>query len=292
MSNIFHIVDVFAEEKYAGNQLAVFMDAGSLSTDEMQKFASEMHFSETTFILTDKETHEGYGVRIFTPEEELPFAGHPTLGTAYVIMNQLIMRPVHEVLLNLKVGPITVTVDKQDSDVLWMKQVDPAFLDTYDKAVIADVLGIGPEDIDDRFPVQAVSTGIPFIIVPLKSLAAVKRTYLDPRKYTGHFGEIESTGILVFSPETYKRENDLNVRVFTKFASVPEDPATGSGNGCLAAYLVRHRYYGWPMIDIRVEQGYEIGRPSLLLLRSVAKDSSIEVRVGGRVISVAKGHLY
>lgn len=283
----FYIVDVFAEERYAGNQLAVFLDAASLSADEMQRLANEMHFSETTFILSGEERDGGYDVRIFTPEEELPFAGHPTLGTAYVILNMLMRRPSDKVALNLKVGRISVSVDGQ-TGALWMRQVEPAFLRTLDKARIADILGIAPEDVDGRFPVQEVSTGVPFIIVPLKGLAAVRRARLDPKKLVEYMGEKDSAGVLVFCRETYRPENDLNVRVFTKFVSVPEDPATGSGNGCLAAYLVRHRYLGEPKVSVRVEQGYEIGRPSLLFLRSEEKDGSIEVMVGGMVIPVAR----
>ncbi len=287
----FYIVDVFAEEKYEGNQLAVFMDAASLTTENMQKLANEMHFSETTFVLSNKENDGGYDVRIFTPDAELPFAGHPTLGTAYVILNELIRKPmISEVVLNLKVGRIHVKVDGCNG-VLWMKQVEPVFLRRFDKAPIADMLGISADDIDDGYPIQEVSTGIPFVIVPLKSLTSVRRAYLDLRKYQGFFAGKEPEGLLVFCKETLKTENDLHVRVFTRFPSVMEDPATGSGNGCLAAYLVKDRYFNTPKIDIRVEQGYEMGRPSLLFLRAEAKGDNIDVLVGGRVIPVAKGHL-
>ena len=134
----FYIVDVFAEEKYAGNQLAVFTDAASLSSEEMQRLACETHFSETTFILGEK--NGGYDVRIFTPEEELPFAGHPTLGTAYVIRNKIRERPPDEVRLNLGVGQITVSYDRA-TNALWMRQVEPLFLRTPDSAAIADILG-------------------------------------------------------------------------------------------------------------------------------------------------------
>src|SRR5512144_2691082 len=149
----FYIVDVFAEEKYAGNQLAVFFEAASLSSETMQKLACEKHFSETTFVLSNKEKEGGYDVRIFTPEEELPFAGHPTLGTAYVIMHKVMKKPRDEVKLNLGVGQITVTYDKA-TGALWMKQVEPTFLRTFEPAPIADILGIGAGDIDERFPIQ------------------------------------------------------------------------------------------------------------------------------------------
>jgi trans-2,3-dihydro-3-hydroxyanthranilate isomerase len=286
----FYIVDVFAEEKYAGNQLAVFVDSATLSAEVMQKLANEMHFSETTFVLSNRESNGGYDVRIFTPDEELPFAGHPTLGTAYVIRHEVMEKPRDEVRLNLGVGQIPVSFD-EDTGVMWMKQVEPVFLRRFDKAPLADMLGTAAAEFDDRFPVEEVSTGIRFVMVPLKSLASIRRSYLDLRKYREFFGDDEPEGILVFCPETYKGENDLNVRVFTKFPNVMEDPATGSGNGCLAAYLVRHRYFGKPEIDIRVEQGYEMGRPSLLFLRSEEKGGSIEVNVGGRVIPVATGKL-
>ena len=286
----YYIVDVFAEEKYAGNQLAVFRNAASLSPEVMQKLANEMHFSETTFIASDKEHDGGYDVRIFTPDEELPFAGHPTLGTAYIIRHEIMKDHDGEVRLNLGVGQITVTGDKR-SDVLWMKQKEPVFLREFTSTDMADMLGIGKADIDSRFPIEEVSTGISFVMVPLKSLRSIGDSYLDLKKYNEFFGNKKPEGLLVFCPETLKKENSLHVRVFTKFPNVLEDPATGSGNGCLAAYLARHRYFGASKVDIRVEQGCEMGRPSLLFLRSEEKDGHIEVNVGGRVIPIAKGEM-
>ena len=290
VKSIYYIVDVFAEEKYAGNQLAVFRNTASMPPEMMQRLANEMHFSETTFIASDEEHGGGYDVRIFTPDDELPFAGHPTLGTAYVIAREIIKKPGVEVRLNLGVGQITVTVDGQ-SGVLWMRQKEPAFLRTFMAADLAGMLGIVPGDTDGRFPVEEVSTGIPFIMVPVKSLAAANAAYLDLRQFNAFFGDKKPEGVLVFCPETLNKENSLHVRVFTRFPNVPEDPATGSGNGCLAAYLARHRYFDSPKVDIRVEQGCEMGRPSLLFLSSEDKGGSIEVHVGGKVIPVAKGEL-
>jgi trans-2,3-dihydro-3-hydroxyanthranilate isomerase len=286
----YYIVDVFAEEKYAGNQLAVFINAGSLSPEVMQSLANEMHFSETTFIASDEEHDGGYDVRIFTPDEELPFAGHPTLGTAYIIRHEIMKDPGSDVRLNLGVGQIAVTCDDQ-SGVLWMKQKEPVFLRRFDSSVLASMLGIREADIDDRFPLEEVSTGISFVMVPLKGLGPIKDAYLDLRKYNAFFGDKKPEGLLVFCPETLKNENSLHVRVFTKFPNVLEDPATGSGNGCLAAYLVKHRYFGISKIDIRVEQGCEMGRPSLLFLRSEDTGGHIDVNVGGKVIPIAKGVL-
>jgi trans-2,3-dihydro-3-hydroxyanthranilate isomerase len=287
----FYIVDVFAEEKYAGNQLAVFRKAKDISDSHMQKFAKEMHFSETTFILSDDKREGGYDVRIFTPENELPFAGHPTLGTAFVIQQVIVRQPTQRVVLNLKVGQIPVDFEYKETEVemMWMKQINPSFGATFDANTIAQILKLEAGDIDGRYPIQEVSTGTPFIMVPLKTLKSVKRSTIDKDKYFDLIKDIQAKAILVFCPETYNKTNHLNVRVYADYYGVPEDPATGSANGCLAGYLARHRYFGKDEIDIRVEQGYEIGRPSSLLLKSRDKGEEIDVFVGGRVQMIAKG---
>ncbi len=291
--HVFYIVDVFAEEKYAGNELAVVRQSNSLSDLQMQKIAREVNFSETTFILKDEESRGGFDVRIFTPKEELPFAGHPTLGTAYIIQQEILKEPVKEVILNLKIGPIPVTFTYrgEEPDIIWMKQVKPRFGRTLDAAQVAPVLGLEPADVDKKFPLQEVSTGVPFIIVPLKALEAVKRSRIRHDKLSGLIKDTEAKAILVFCPETYSSHNDLNVRVFADYYGVPEDPATGSANGCLAGYLVKHRYFDTGQVNIRVEQGYEIGRPSLLLLNAEEKAGEIGVFVGGKVVLVARGEL-
>ena len=288
---IFYIVDVFAERKYAGNQLAVFKGVKNLSDKQMQQFAKEMNYSETTFILSEEKRNGGYDVRIFTPEHEVPFAGHPTLGTAYVIQQEIVKEPVEKVALNLKVGqiPVTFKYSGQQVDIMWMKQINPIFGEVFNSKPISQALGLKETNINDRFPIQDVSTGVPFIIVPLKSLTAVKQARIDKDRYFELIKNTQAKAILVFSPETYNKENDLNVRVFADYYGVPEDPATGSANGCLAGYLVKHRYFGDDRIDIRVEQGYEIGRPSLLFLRAEDKEGKIDVLVGGKAIMVAKG---
>jgi len=289
----FYIVDVFAEEKYAGNQLAVVRDAKAFSDVEMQRIAKEMNYSETTFILSDEKRNGGYDVRIFTPERELSFAGHPTLGTAYVIQREIAKELVNKIFLNLKVGQISVTFSyrEEHADVLWMKQVPPTFGQTFNSELISQVLNLNAREIDNRFPIQDVSTGVPFIIVPLKTLDTLKRARIFRDKYFELIKDKQAKAILIFCPETYSQENDLNVRVFADYYGVPEDPATGAANGCLAGYLVKHRYFGKDRINIRVEQGYEIGRPSLLLLKTEDKEGVIDVYVGGKVVMVAKGEL-
>jgi len=290
---IFYILDVFAEEKYAGNQLAVVCDAGKMSDNKMQQIAKEMNYSETTFILSDEPREGGYDVRIFTPAIELPFAGHPTLGTAYVIQREIIGRPVEHVNLNLEVGRIPVTFQNtgEGGDILWMKQIEPIFGEVFDADDIVRVLAVERDDIDERFPIQEVSTGIFSIIVPLKSLAAVKRVQIARDRYFELIEKTQAKAILIFCSDTYNQDNDLNARMFFDCYGIKEDPATGSANGCLAGYLVKNRYFGTNKIDIRVEQGYEIGRPSLLYLRAKDEGGTINVAVGGKVVMVAKGEL-
>ena len=287
----FYIVDVFSEEKYAGNQLAVFRNTESLTDIEMQRIAREMNFSETTFILSEEPRNEGYDVRIFTPKTELPFAGHPTLGTGFVIQQEIVKRNIDTVILNLKVGQIPVTLNyiKDKLDVLWMRQISPTFGPVHEKEQFVDILGLERDDIFDQFPIQEVSTGMFDFIVPLKTLDAVKKAHVSKEKFSRLIEHTQSKAVLIFSPETYDNRNDLNVRFFADYFGVPEDPATGSANGCLAAYLVKHKYFGKKDIDIRVEQGYELERPSLLLLRAKNSSGEIEVNVGGRVVMIARG---
>jgi trans-2,3-dihydro-3-hydroxyanthranilate isomerase len=286
----FYIVDVFAEYKYSGNQLAVVVSGDTLTDDEMQRIAREMNYSETTFITSIENSK----VRIFTPKVELPFAGHPTIGTAFVFQQEFMKGKAKTMTLNLKIGqiPILFKFKGEFLEETWMEQKEPTFNGFFAPDLIADVLGIKESDIDGRFKIQGVSTGVPTIIVPLKSLDAIKRVIINQEKYKSLIENTQAKTILVFCPEPYDKKNDLNVRFFADFYGVPEDPATGSANGCLAAYLVKHEYFGKKTIEIRVEQGYEIGRESLLLLKAEEKSGKYYIAVGGKVILVAKGILY
>ena len=289
----FYIVDVFAEAKYEGNQLAVFVDIKGISDSEMQRIANEMHYSETTFITSEEKRNGGYDIRIFTPKTEIPFAGHPTLGTAYVIQRLIVKKPINLIVLNLKVGQIPVKLNYRNGhlDLLWMKQVHPIFGRTFDATRISQMLNLNENEIDDTMPIQEVSTGLPAIIVPLRTLDAIRRINLSREKYFKLIENTQAKAILVFTSQTYHEENDLNVRFFADYYGISEDPATGSGNGCLAGYIVKHHYFRKDSIDLRVEQGYEIGRSSLLRLKAESVDGKIEVYVGGKVVMVAQGVL-
>ncbi len=291
----FSIVDVFAEIKYTGNQLAVIWGDGveSLSDEEMLKIAQEMNYSETTFITASEPENGGYPVRIFTPKRELPFAGHPTLGTAYIIQQDIIKTSVEQVILNLAVGQIPVTwkTSETGKKILWMRQNPPELTQIYDREVLASVLNLQGSDFDERYPIQAVSTGIPFIIVPLKTQSALKQAQVNFEHYSEFIQTTTTKEIFIFCPETYHPEHHLCARMFAPALGVPEDPATGSANGCLAGYLSHYAYFGSDHVNIQVEQGYEIDRPSLLLLKSQKIGDLIQVEVGGNVVKVAEGSL-
>ncbi|MFX0197939.1 MAG: PhzF family phenazine biosynthesis protein [Candidatus Hodarchaeota archaeon] len=286
-SNKFYITDVFGEKRYSGNQLATFLKASCLSDTEMQQIAREINFSETTFILSDYQKNGGYDVRIFNPGEEFKFAGHPTLGTAFIIRKNIIKKPVKKVILNLKVGQVPVRF--ADDGTLWMKQVQPTFGDTLRPNRISSVLNINKDDIDSRWPIEEVSTGIPHIIVPLKTMDALKRVNIVNEKYNKLIEKTWAKFILTFSPNGYTENQHLDVRVFPIYLGISEDPATGSGNGCLAAYLVKNRYFESEEIKIITGQGYEIGSPSSLFLMASKNDDIFRIEVGGRVIPIAEG---
>ena len=289
----YNVVDVFAEKKYQGNQLAVVHVDGVLPDEIMLDITREMNYSETTFIETyDKENHV-YRVRIFTKVGETPFAGHPTLGTAYVIQQVVEKQEIETITLDLKIGmiPVSFSYDNGEPSVIWMKQICPTFGEVHSVDEFSDFLGLSVDDFDNSFPIQEVSTGFPFFIVPLKTRRALEKSKLQVEPFFDYIQNTESKAPLVFCPEPRSDDNQLACRMFASYFGVEEDPATGSANGCLAGYLSKFQYFGSPCVDIRVEQGYEMGRPSLLYLRSKDGGDCIEVYVGGKSVMVAHGEL-
>lgn len=288
----FFIVDVFATEKYNGNQLAVFLIDKAIPDLEMQRIAKEMNYSETTFLMCDDKENNTYNARIFTPEHEVPFAGHPTLGTAHIIRTILRENSFKEIILNLKVGeiPVKCIMDKENIPIYWMKQIEPSFGEKFQANDIAPVLGLDFHEIDDYYPIEEVSTGLPHIIVPLKNLNSLKKAKISRDKYFDLIKNTWAKNILIFCPQSHYGENDISVRMFADYLGIPEDPATGSGNGCLAGYIVRYSYFSKNKIHIRSEQGYEIGRPSLLHLIAEESAGKIDISVGGSAVTIADGY--
>lgn len=289
----FHIVDVFGERRYSGNQLAVVLPGSPLSAADMQSIAREFNFPETTFVGSRLPKRGGYPVRIFTPRREVPFAGHPTLGTAFVIRHHVAARKAAVVALDLGVGRVPVRFVPRERGLAWMRQQAPAFGPIHPRAAVAALVGLAARDLDSRFPVQEVSTGLEFLLIPVRTLEAMRRAAADRTACLAHFagrpgGELP---LFLFCPETYDPAHAFNARMFAEIFGIPEDPATGSANGCLAAYLARYRFAGTGEVGAMVEQGYEIGRPSLIRIAAKEGKGGLEIEVGGRVIEVAEGKL-
>jgi len=283
-------VDVFTAEPLAGNPLAVFTDGRGLSGGEMQALAREMNLSETTFVVPrdpEQERERGVRVRIFTVREELPFAGHPTLGTAFVLRGEA---GTEEVVLDLEVGQVPVRFDPAEGMAAFgeMTQVEPAFGRVHERAAVAEAAGLPPEALEEDLPVQTVSTGIPFTIVPLRSLETLSALRVDVSRVAAY---LSGSGVDAFYFVTRDtRDPAVRLRARMMFYG-GEDPATGSAAGCAAAYLVAHGA-ARPDERVTIEQGREALRPSRIYVRASRSGARVhDVRVGGQVVEVLRGEV-
>ena len=283
-------LDVFTSRPLEGNQLAVFTDARGLSDDEMQKLARETNLCETTFILPRDqavERAEGHQVRIFTVNEELPFAGHPTLGTAWYLRQH---SSANEIVLDLKIGKIPVRFEQRDGLQFGeMRQADPQFGRLHPHADIASVLGIAVSDLDESLPIQTVSTGMPFTIVPFRSLATLQKISVSWNQMAPYLATVGNPAFFYFvCRETVDPKATLHARMIFYNG---EDPATGSAAGCCTSWAVMHGVLA-PEAQGLIEQGVETRRPSLLYIRaSRLEDRVTNVRVGGNVVQVIDGEV-
>jgi trans-2,3-dihydro-3-hydroxyanthranilate isomerase len=295
----YSVLDVFAERPLEGNALAVFHDAYSLSDDEMQTLARETNLSETTFLLrSDPETElrEGVRVRIFTTQEELPFAGHPTLGTAtWLYLNEPTLRGAETITLRLNVGKITVRFDAQSEGApgvrATMVQNDPVFGATHDRAEIARAIGLNADDLSADYLPQTVSTGVPFCIVLLRSLAVSQRLQLVQQEAQAWTEKNDAQFFYCIAPLTAQEVGGADWHARMQFYS-GEDPATGSAAGCCIAWLVKVGLVasGKPVV---IEQGIEIQRPSRIGVQATLEEDRVHsVRVSGCTISVAEGRFF
>ena len=298
----FFQVDVFTDRPFGGNPLAVFPDAEGLTTDQMQSLAREMNLSETTFVLPPVTANADFKVRIFTPAAELPFAGHPVVGTHWVLAHLGrvdLSEPVTQVRFELGVGVLSADLHVVGGKVerVVMTQDRPAFLARVEGiSELAQGLGLPAEAITETgLPVQLVSTGVPQMMVPVRSLAEIQA--LDAGKLNTAVlnricNAVGTKCVMVFALETERPESTVHTRMFAPLLGVPEDPATGSANGALGAYLVHHRAVPVtePTTHIVSEQGSEIGRPSRLTVEVDSEGEAVTaVRVGGQVVLVAEG---
>ncbi|MFC6645285.1 PhzF family phenazine biosynthesis protein [Granulicella cerasi] len=284
------VLDVFAEAPLAGNPLAVFHDARGLSTEEMQSLARETNLSETTFVLPSDDESQGVRVRIFTTEEELPFAGHPTLGTAtWLHLNHPTLRGAEEIKLHLNVGTIPVRFTQREGAGYFgtMRQNDPVFGARFDAAEVASVIGVPEAAIDARYAPQSVSTGNAFCVVLLRDTEAFTNLAIDQRASAVWLRE---RGIRWFYV-LLATEDPLRFRARMQFNGT-EDPATGSAAGPAISWLVAQGIVP-PDVEVVFEQGVEMLRPSRLYVQASKCEQGVhEVKVSGRTIPVAMGRYF
>ena len=285
----YDIVDVFAEERYAGNPLAVVRGGARLETATLLAIARELNLSETTFVLHDTPRDGAFDVRIFTPGKEMPYAGHPTLGTAFVIREALLGGAADALCLRLGVGLVRVRFGADG--LVWLTTPRATFGPAPDPAGVAAALGLPLDALDKSLPLEVATTGEHQLLVPLRDLAALRACRIDSTAYERLRAAGVTGSLYPFALGARDPRNHVSVRLFAPYAGVPEDPATGSAAGWLGAYLARHRVLGAGDFDVRVEQGHEIGRPSLLHVRARGAGDALEISVGGRVIPVARGEL-
>ena len=284
-------VDVFTRRQLAGNQLAVVLDADDLAVGSMQSIAKEMNLAETTFVMTTKHPDCAHKIRIFTPSTELPFAGHPTIGTAWVLLAEgRLAEGEQSFSLEEGVGPVGVRVDQQpEGDLLWMTHPPVSFGDVIqDRGRVAAALGLGEDDLMPDVPVQIASTGVPFVYVALRDVGAVDAAVSSAERLTGALGDREAPPFFVF---TSTGGNRLYSRMFAPHTfQIPEDPATGSASGPLGAFAVKYGIVPRAaLVSIVSEQGTKMGRQSFVHIELEYSDSAdlpSRIEVGGGVVPV------
>ena len=296
----YYLLDVFTAHKYGGNQLAVFIDfENKASPEQMLKIARELNFPEITFIKTNTND-ELFDVRIFTPEYEIPFAGHPLLGTAFVISKYLLPAPKEQIALKLAHATINIelsAVNDVDNSLFTMTQSAPQFLATYSHQEIIDGLGIESATLDIQRPIEEITTGLPYIIIPVTSLATLNSIKLSAQTVIKFLTKINryktnsatglTTSLFFITPETVEKTSDYSSRMFCiEDENLVEDAATGSANGCFLAYLLTHSAHN---ISAIVEQGFQMKRKSYIHLDGMVKNNQYRLRVGGQAVCLSKG---
>lgn len=282
----FHWVDVFADRPYEGNPLTVVMNSQTLDDASRYRITQEFGNSETTFVETFVTAADPIRTRIFGLTGELPFAGHPSLGTAFVARGN---SGVQKVVLDLKIGQIEVTFnDQEDGTLCEMTQPDAVFVESHSKNDVADAIGADRDAISDDLPLETVSTGNPFIIVPFKRLEDLSHFRMNLDRSIEYLRGQQAMHFYLFSLETLDERNSVHARMIYEKG---EDPATGSAAGPLLAYLLKHDVFR-SSESIWIEQGVEIGRPSRIRIRGNKTDDAISsIRVAGKCFRIAEGFI-
>lgn len=299
----FYQADVFTGLPFGGNPVAVFPDAQGLTHVQLQQIAREMNLSETVFVLPPTDQAAVVRLRIFTPTQEIPFAGHPVLGTFFVLAELGIIsvkEPMTRFMQECNIGLFPVELYAEDGLVerVVMTQPKPEFLgpldDVGDLYKITGALGLVKHVITDtKWPIEVVSTGLPVVIVPVRTLTAVRSIQPDASAITDICQRFGANGLMVFTTVTVEPSATVHARMFAPSIGILEDPATGSASGALGAYLVQNGVVDvGPTTEIVIEQGYEMERPSQIIVQVESEDDIIQtVKVGGQCVMMVEGTL-
>lgn len=293
--------DVFTDRAFAGNPLAIVPDASGLDTEEMQAIAREMNLSEAAFVLPADDPSAAFRLRIFTPRVELPLAGHPVVGTCFVLARRgrlSLNEGTNRILQQSGAGvlPVDIHIRKGKVARVYMTQKRPEFLkSTADRSLLAAALGLEEDRLlPDGLPAEVVSTALPQLMVPAQGLKDLEAVHIHQTALGKACETMDTQCVMMFTRQTVHANSTVHARMFAPALGIPEDPATGSAAGALGAYLVRHRLMNArPTTHLIVEQGYEMGRPSTIYVEvDEGPDGDPgEVRVGGHAVEVGEGIL-
>jgi trans-2,3-dihydro-3-hydroxyanthranilate isomerase len=294
----YHLLDVFTNRAFGGNQLAVFTDGAAVPPDLMPKLTRELNLSESTFVLPPTNPANNYRVRIFTPGKEMMMAGHPTVGTAYLLarlgMIPRTANPTKAVFEEL-VGDIPVAIsyndDSPNPSMIWMTQPKPQFGHIIsDLAEVQAALALPTEAINTNYPVQVVTTGVPFLYVPINTLAQTQQISLNVQLCKQLVEKYDLDGVFVFTTEVETEGSTVHSRMFAPDLGIAEDPATGAASGPLGAYLARYKIVPSPDTHMVSEQGMEMGRPSYIHIELDSENGEYTAaRIGGESYYMGQG---
>jgi trans-2,3-dihydro-3-hydroxyanthranilate isomerase len=298
MKHTYFTCDVFTNQRFGGNQLAVFPDARNIPEHLFQTIAREFNFSETTFVYPAANAKNTKRVRIFTPGGELPFAGHPTLGTAFVLASigeVKVTGDATDIIFEEGVGDVPVKILSKNGAPNFMQLTAaklPEFLQAPDGKEIAEFLSLAVSDLDNKFPVQAVSCGVPFLFVAVKTREVLRRIRINIEKMETALIDCKAKDVFVFTADAEQNDSQFRARMFAPLLGITEDPATGSAAVSFAGYLAAKNPLLNGMLKWKVEQGFEMGRPSLLYIEAEKKDGTVvATRAGGSAVMVCKGEM-
>jgi trans-2,3-dihydro-3-hydroxyanthranilate isomerase len=292
------LVDVFTDRPFGGNPLAVFPDARGLASETMQALTKEFNLSETTFVLPPRDNVHDHHVRIFTPAAELPMAGHPTLGTAFVLARDHARNqpmPAETTLLfeeGVGTIPVVLTCVENTVQTIRMSQPLPTFAEQWnDRAAIAAMLSLDDTNFDNTLPFEIVSCGVPFLYIVVKDQQALQSIRFRRDLWEQAWGNFAAQGLFVFSQEHGRPQPLVHSRMFAPAMGILEDPATGAASGPLGCYLVKHKQVeAAPSVHIVSEQGFEMGRPSFVHINIEQQDGKITaVYVSGQCCFMGEG---